>query len=284
MDIKQEKIEIPKVIYQGEDKKLKERVTKFKAGTFRIVLFTLVGLFMGWHSHTYVGDNFFPTKLITAIPYKISETIYVFLLGTDAAELFEGGRYYGWITEFFPHSMLATWLAETLTTMLIGAAIYGALAYFTGDKRVFTLQRFLKFAGCWCGVILLVIVGAYGVNAKAKADNEALKGEPQFFLYSLSGSGSGTGRGELNEMLQAQFFSELVPMELVRDRDGEVPLGIYYDENMRFGLYRVNYEKQYLVTEEGRTYHISQGFAKVIEDFAEEKILPEVSGSAELSR
>ena len=46
----QEKIEIPQVTYQGDDKKLKERVSKFKAGTLRIVIFTIVGLFMGYYS------------------------------------------------------------------------------------------------------------------------------------------------------------------------------------------------------------------------------------------
>lgn len=166
MDCGQERIDIPKVVYQGEDKVLKERVTKFKEGSFRIILFIIVGLIMGAYSHNYIADDFIVTKIILAIPYKICETIYVFLIGTDAKEvLYLYGVQNGLFTEFFPCSMLATFLAEKVTTILISGAIYGSLAYFTGDKRVFTLQRFLKFAACWCVVILLVIGASYGVNA-----------------------------------------------------------------------------------------------------------------------
>ena len=159
MDNIQEKVEIPRIEYQGDDKKLKERVFKFKTGSLRIAVFTVVGFVVGFFSRTYTSDSFFPTKLILAIPYKINEAIYCSILGTDAATT----RYWRWPpgqTIFFPRSQLATLFAEVVTTILISGAIYGSLAYFTGDKRVFTLGRYLKFAGCWCAVILLAIGGA----------------------------------------------------------------------------------------------------------------------------
>lgn len=124
MDQAQDRIEIPQVTYHGDDKKLKERVSKFKAGTLRIVIFTIVGLFMGYYSHTYVTDPFFPTKLITAIPYKVMEAIYGSILHVDTMVSRE---FWGYTLEweFFPYSALANPLAEPFTTMLIGGAIYG---------------------------------------------------------------------------------------------------------------------------------------------------------------
>lgn len=271
MDDKQDRITIPKVVYQGEDKTLTERVAKFKAGTFRIIVFTIVGFIMGYFSHNYVYDTFWPTKLITAIPYKICEAIYVFIIGTDAPER-ASLHYWEW-TEFFPHSLIATVLAETLTTVLIGGALYGALAYFTGDKRVFTLQRFLKFFTCWCVVILLTIGATYGINAKAKADNEKFYGDAGFFLYDGEGRGANTGRGETQEMLQKYFYSDLNPIEVTRNREKEVPLGICYGMT-RYGLYQINYEERYIVTEAGQTYSVSPEFAQVVEDYVVDKVIP----------
>lgn len=271
--MEQDKILLPEVTYQGDDKKLKERVTKFKAGTFRIVIFTVVGLIMGMYSHNYVSDTFFPTKLITAIPYKITETIYVFLIGTDAPGRWNS-NYSGWLTAFFPHSMLATLIAETLTTVLIGGAIYGSLAYFTGDKRVFTLSRFVKFFGCWCVVILLCIGLSYAVNAKAVADNEALRrtNRISFFLYNEHGGGS-TGDGAVSQDLADAFFDDPKPVEVTRDYEQEAKVGIYYGY-LRYGLYYVNYEKWYIATEQGKTWSLSPEFAQVIKEFIEEDKFP----------
>ena len=285
-----EKIDIPEIVYQGDDKKLKERIRKFKAGSIRIAVFTVVGLFMGFFSHTYTRDSFLPTKIIFAIPYKISEAIYTSVLGTDALagniENYVGeGLYILRWTSFFPHSGLATLLAEGVTTLLIGGAIYGSLAYFTGDKRVFTLQRFIKFAGCWCGVILLVIGLAYGINAKMVADNERLRGEPEFFLIhgELENGSFGGGsliRDQWAPVLRELLYSELEPVQVTRDVAREVEMVLYFDEGRtglfeHVGYYRVNYLDCYLATEQGKTYHISKEFAELVRIFDKEGELPE---------
>lgn len=281
MSTEQEKVKLPEIVYQGDDRKLKERVLKFKEGTFRIVVFTVVGFIMGFFSHTYVTDSFVPIKLIMAVPYKLSEAIYVSLLGTDAASM----RTEQWwllnsFTEFFPHSGLATFLAESVTPVLLGGAIYGALAYFTGDKRVFTLQRFVKFGGCWCILILLFVGGAYGVNAKAVADNEALKGSPVFTLYDMEGDRMYISDRDKNALLEEYFYSELEPEEVQRDYDGEVYLGISF-EPFRSTVCRINYRERYAVAEHGTTYRISAEFARAVQNYAENHILPEVSEEPE---
>ncbi len=265
----QDKIAIPDVVYEGDDKRLKERVFKFRQGSLRIAIFTVMGFIMGGLSHHYTSITFFPVKLLIAVPYKISEAIYVFMIGTDGAgarNVFPHlSRWYLGFTEFFPHSRIATFLAENFTAFLIGGALYGALAYFTGDKRVFTLQRFLEFATVWCGMILIAVGSAYLVNARAVYDNENLRGDVSYmFLYTSDGSGGGISGEETRTLMQEYLHSGLEPGEAVRDYDGEkVVLVIEYD-NVREHSYRINYEAQYLATEQGKVYHISERFAQLI--------------------
>ncbi|MCM1304060.1 MAG: hypothetical protein NC305_12025 [Lachnospiraceae bacterium] len=271
----QNKIEIPEVVYQGDDKKLKERVSKFKEGSFRIAVFTIVGLIMGAYSHKYIYTGVgFPVKLILAVPYKISEAIYVSVIGTDAASMMHVGssRWYWIFTEYFPHSSVATFLAEVVTTILVGGAVYGALAYFTGDKRVFTMQRFLKFGAVWCGIILLTVGAAYLVNAKAIYDNENLRGEPRFVVHTSKERGKSI-TGSAEQLAAESFRSELGERDIIRDYEEELILEIVFNDT-RMCLCQVNCEKQYVVTEQGRTYHISAEFAQIVRQYAEE-LIPE---------
>ena len=268
----QKKIDIPEVVYQGDDRKLKERVSRFKAGSFRIAVFTVVGFVIGAYSRNYTSIGFFPVKLILAVPYKISEAIYVSAIGTDAAQMMMhwSSEWHWYFTEFFPHSPVATFLAEGITTILISGAIYGALAYFTGDKRVFTIQRFLKFGAVWCGLILLSIGAAYLVNARAVHDNENLRGEPYFTMFNSEGSGYGIA-GNAGQLAAEYFYSELEERYIVREYEEELPLEIVFN-NARFCACRVNYEDQYVVTEQGRIYHISAEFAQIVRQYEEDGI------------
>lgn len=268
------RLEIPAVVYEGDDKKLKERVWKFKTGTFRIVLFTIVGFIMGYYSYTYVGENILLMKAVLAIPYKLNEALYVSILGTDA--MVRGTEQYGMFatfTEFFPHSYLATFLAETVTTILIGGAVYGALAYFTGDRRVFTLPRFLKFAEYWCAAILLCVGLAYGVNAKAVADNEALKGKPEISLYEREGKSWSAYSAAMGTLLEECIYGGLEREDVQRDYQGEVYLGITFS-SLRCTVCLVNFEKGYLVAEKGTTYRIPEEYARMLKDYAEGQALP----------
>lgn len=280
----EKKLEIPSIVYQGDDKKLQERVRKFKAGTFRIVLFTIVGFIMGYYSYTYVGENFLLMKAVLAIPYKLNEALYVSILGTDA--MVRGTEEYCMFTtftEFFPHSYLATFLAETVTAVLIGGAIYGALAYFTGDRKVFTMHRFVKFTGCWCIAILLCVVMAYGVNTKAVADNEALKGIPVVRLYDREGKSDSRENVVIESLLEECICSGLERDDLQRDYEGEVYLGITFSL-LRSTVCRINFQEGYLVAEKGTTYRIPEEYAQIMKSYAEGYILPDAAEKPDAQR
>ena len=271
MDNLQDKIEIPEIVYQGDDKKLKERIFKFKAGSFRITVFTIVGVIMGYFSRTYVTDTFLPTKLIMAIPYKISEAIYTSILGTDAATT----QYWSWPpfpNDFFPRSLPATYVAEVVTVILIAGAVYGSLAYFTGDKRVFTLERYLKFAACWCAVILVSIGAAYGINAKAVSDNEKMLGIERLHLvcvqYENGVTGSASFGGEQEKRLLELLYEGLEPAKIHRDYESEIPVNLVLSGGRQTEC-RINYRDCYLITEFGTTYRISPEFAEVLRTYCE---------------
>ena len=271
----EDKIEIPRVEYQGDDKKLKERIFKFKTGSFRIAVFTVVGFIVGFFSRTYTSDSFLPTKLILAIPYKINEAIYCSILGTDAATT----RYWRWPpsqTIFFPRSSLATIFAEVVTTILISGAIYGSLAYFTGDKNVFTLSRYLKFACCWCAVILLSIGGAYGINAKAVSDNEKLIGIEGVYLTRELGDGaSGSSRmgDEETEQLLELLYGSMEEIVVERKSEDEIPINFSFSWGRETEC-RINCTECYLVAEQGRIYSVSEEFAAIVYRFYVTGVFP----------
>lgn len=270
MENQQTEIKIPQVSYDGNDKKLMERIIKFKQGRFRILVFTLVGMFIGWFSYTYITDSFLVTKIIFAIPYKISEAIYVSIIGTDAGCRYD--EYYSFITEFFPNSMAATFLAERITPVLIGGALFGSLAYFTGDKRVFTLSRFVKFAGCWFLLILVFMGGVYGINAKAVRDNNHLKNIYYFFVQSeIKGEAI---MDERFDMMLKALEEDLTPVpDFPRNPDMEVPLGIIFAYGLRETNVMVNYKDRYLATRNGSIYSISKEFAGYIQEYYEKGTL-----------
>ncbi|MBO5057866.1 MAG: hypothetical protein J6C64_16120 [Lachnospiraceae bacterium] len=262
--------------YGGDDDKLKERVVHYHRGFRRIVIFTLVGLIMGWLSIYYYTDNFLPTKIILAVPYKMGEMLHNILHQPDY-------RVYTCLdlqqrfNEFFPGDFLCTFLAERIVPVLFGGAIYGSIAYFTGDKRVFTLRRYMKFAGIWAAVILAFTGIIFGMNSHHIKKADKLQNVDYFFLYSELGMGSGFGeelgnavRTSLYEKLHEAFYENGMPVKdegIERNMENEVAV------NVGMGFYLtevyVNYEEKYLVTASSTGYRISDSFAGYVKEFWE---------------
>ncbi len=267
MEDKQLEIEIPVVKYDSGDKKLLERVTKFKSGTLRIIVFTIVGMIMGWFGYTYTRDSFIVTKIIFAIPYKISEAIYTSIIGTD--QMLPISPFLRNETEFFIHSFVADFLAEHVTPVLLGGAIYGGLAYFTGDKRIFTMQRFVKFFAVWIGVILIFIGSVYGVNAKVTYDNNHLKDVSYFYLISTDQAETITDEERSAKLILA-FYDGLATKKVAeRNWKDEIPLKIYYKKGMRSMVAEINTKECYLITQDGSAYTISKEFAGYVKEYYE---------------
>lgn len=275
---KERELEIPAAGYAGEDKVLKEQVTHFEKGTRRIVVFTLVGLVLGWFSIAYISDSFIVTKIILAIPYKISEAIHN-LIHTHPYSYYEINGMLTDFNEFFPNSRLLTFLAERLTPVLIGGAIYGSLAYFTGDSRIFTLKRYLKFAAVWAGIILLWNVGLLALNRSFAQKDDLAEDVTGFFLVTEE---RGSGFYENNDdsdvgamicgRLKNALYSDGNPLVrlygIERRIENELQLCLYLGK-IRQGTMIVflNPKDNYMVTEYGTVYQIPEEFSDYMMEF-----------------
>lgn len=122
-----QEFEIPREVYDGEEKKLKKRVVHFQKGVRRIFIFTIVGFIMGRFSYLYVTMRFLPLKAVVGVPYKLNEVIHNLLHGRQWMQTT--------LDTFFPNANYVSLFAENVIPILFGGAIYGSLAYFTGDKE-----------------------------------------------------------------------------------------------------------------------------------------------------
>lgn len=267
MKEKYSEINIPKVDYDINDKKMLVHITKFKAGTLRIIAFTIVGMIIGWFGYTYTTDSFIITKIIFAIPYKISEAIYTKIIGTGYA--LPANLLFGYETEFFRQSALATFLAEHITPVVIGGAIFGCLAYFTGDKRVFTMQRFVKFVSVWIGIIIFYIGCVYGVNAKAEYDNNHLHNIDYFYLISTNRGESILDKERADRLLNAFDNGLSLDNTINRNDVNEIPIRLYFSKGTRSMIAKVNCDENYLVTQNGTIYRVSKEFAGYVKEYYE---------------
>lgn len=265
-------VRFPKVTYEGNDRELKEQVIHYEKGTRRILIFTVVGLLMGWFSYRYYGETFLPLKIVLAVPYKLSELLHNSL---------HPAVYMEWLGEFdafFPQAPYVSRLAEYGTSALFGGAIYGSLAYFTGDKRIFTLSRYVRFGCIWAAVIGVWTAALFGANAWQVGQNNALKNVSGFFI---EGEWSGTGyligmeteRGDTARCLQDAFYEGQGPRKAaadIREPEGEQRLGLYFGKLCQGDMCaRIHPELGYLVTDEGLVYEMTDAFMEVYRECVE---------------
>jgi len=264
----QEIVDIPAKEFNGNENKLKERVVNYEKGTKRIIAFTIVGLILGWFSYFYYTDQFIVTKIILAIPYKANEMIHNILHSHRG--IIE--RYYG-ANEFFPQSFIATFLAEHITPVLIGGAIYGSLAYFTGNKIVFTLRKYMKFAALWCLIIFTWIGGTLLLNSYTVHNNNELKNISGYGLNSETrGSYYYNDYMEnIFEMLDTAFYEGDYPKlleSIERNEKNEHYIEFYFG-NLHTGymIAIINPVDKYLITDNRKIYEISESFAKFVLEY-----------------
>lgn len=207
---------------------LKKRVEHYDKGRIRIAVFTIVGLIMGFFSMRYTEIDFLPLKLVLAIPYKISEMVHITLHHHQAA-----GLSMGMSNEFFPQSIWATFIGEKIVASLAGGAIYGAMAYLTGDKKVFTLSRFIKFCGIWIVIFCATVYASFVVADVAHHKNMTFENIYGFAIEYESG-GSGVYQGSKDfEKLQEALFSEgkLKLSAKERNPEDEERFEMFYQNN-----------------------------------------------------
>ncbi len=267
-----ESVVIPKITYEGNDRDLKEQVIHYEKGTHRIVVFTIVGLLMGWFSYQYYGENFLPLKIILAIPYKCSEMLHEAFHPPIYAQM---GMMGCELDKFFPQAPYVSILAEYGTAALFGGAVYGSLAYFTGDKRIFTLTKYVKFGCVWAAVIAVWTAALFGVNHWQVKRNDTLQNISSMFINGdWGGRAYPAGSIEGQELIEAFYEGEGPVVCAVSERKPEEEYIIEFS----FGVYRqgqmsawIHPEKGYLVTDQGTTYQMTEAFMEQYRVYLEEE-------------
>ena len=277
---KEKELDIPEAGYEGTDEELKERVVHFEKGTRRILVFTLVGFVLGWFSIAYFTDSFLVTKVILAIPYKACEMLHN-LFHSHPYSYYGGNGMFTEFNEFFPGRGLLTFLAERITPVLIGGAVYGSLAYFTGDSRIFTLRRYLKFAAIWAAVVLLWTGALLKADTLLAAKDDRMEDVTGFFLATDS---QGNGFYEEKEpgandtvfrLLRDALYQEGNPLKRigaeVREPEDELQLQIFLGKYRRDSMIcRLNPKEHYLVTERGTVYRVPEEFSRYMTQYQED--------------
>jgi len=281
----EEAIRLPEAECSGGN--LKEQVEHYDKGTRRIVVFTVVGLILGWFSYKYYITDFLPLKIILGIPYKISEIIHVTFHNHGFAYSAQGFGYStltpsASLNEFFPQSYFASAAAEFGIAALVGGAVYGSIGFFTGDKRIFTLTKYLKFAAVWAVVISLAVGGTFLVNHLAVEKNQKFEDVSGFFLhYEFGGEGyygDDIGeRGAYFKLLSAAFLAdgpvadrEISGAELQRNPEQEETIEFVFGPwHSRYMAALINLEDRYLVSDAGEMYRMSEVFCRMVKEYRE---------------
>ncbi|HWQ77193.1 MAG TPA: hypothetical protein VN381_00105 [Anaerovoracaceae bacterium] len=269
----EEAIRLPEAEYG--DANLKERVEHYDKGNKRILVFTVVGLILGWFSYRYYITDFLPLKIIIAIPYKVSEMLHVALHDHSFIYLTHSER--AMMDAFFPQSYFASVVAEYGVSALIGGAVYGSIGFFTGDKRIFTLTKYLKFAAVWFAVIAVVTGGTFLANHIAVEKNHKFEDISGYVLhYEHGGDGFYPDdieeRGDFYKALDRAFYAdgEMREIQRQRDNEGEELIEFYYgDWHTRYMAAWINAGEKYLVSDIGKIYSMSDEFCKLVAEYQE---------------
>lgn len=269
----EEPVEIPRVGYSGKDEVLKEQVVHYEKGTRRILIFTVVGLLLGWFSYCYYGADFFPLKVILAVPYKLSECLHQ-ALHEEGMYRIAGLGIFG-RDAFFPQAPYVSVFAEYGMPALFGGAIYGSLAYFTGDKRIFTLAGYVRFGCAWAAVISVCTVALFSMNSLQVRRNNCLTDLSGLFVIGDSG-----GRGFYADYWEAEgdrlkeaFYEGIGPEEVgagIREPEQEQELDLIFGSHGEGAMLAwIHPEKGYLVTDQGKVYQMTDAFMKLYRECLE---------------
>ena len=265
---KEEAIKLPEA--ECINGNLKEQVEHYDKGTRRIVVFTIVGLILGWFSYMYYCTGLLPLKIIIGIPYKINEMIHTTFHNHSLIYLTQDTE--GEFNEFFPQAYFVSYIAEYAISSLIGGAIYGSIGFFTGDKRIFTLTKYLKFAAVWTVIISLSVGGTFLANHVAVEKNQNFEDISGFLLHYESG-GSGYYSDDIGEngaffkALKQAFYADgkIRVTDRQGDEENEELIEFFFGHNnTRYMGAMINLQEGYLVTDTGKIYSMSDEFCQKV--------------------
>ena len=192
LDDSTQSIELPREDIADENTNLLKKVLKRKKEAKRILIFSIIGMIMGFFSYKYIDQNIFILKLILAVPYKLMEMVMLYIR-PQVTNIFSFNDYMGYMGYMHSSIFLKFWVlnatAERVLPCIIGGCIYGSIGYITGDKNVLTLKKFIAFISKWVVAAVLcvgLLFGTYYYVSDATYSFEDISG----FMVSTSSNGT----------------------------------------------------------------------------------------------
>ena len=191
LDTTTQSIELPKETAIDENTNLLKKVLEKKKEAKRILIFSIIGMVMGFFSYRYTEQNIFILKLLLSVPYKIMEMVMLYIR-PEVINIFSYD-YMGYMGYMHSSIFLKFWIlnavAERVLPCIIGGCIYGGIGYITGDKNILTLKKFIVFISKWVVAAILcvgLLFGTYHYVSDASYQFEDISG----FMISTSSNGT----------------------------------------------------------------------------------------------
>ncbi len=265
LDARTEQIELPKAEIPDENTSLLKKVLKRKRSEKRVLIFSMIGMFMGFFSYTYVHQSIFVTKLIMAIPYKLAEMFLMYI--SPNTHMFMNYNYIGEV--IFARFAVLSYASMLILPCIIGGCIYGSIGYVTESRDVFTLKRFSVFILKWIAAAIACIGAIFGIyrHVSAAAYNfEDISG----FAISYSTDGEkydGTyvvykddSSRKYDALAQGLRERKGMGRTYIDDRDGLMPINILGKYGFTVSAL-LDTENNLIYIDNGDTYMLPESFA-----------------------
>lgn len=262
------RLELPKEDMTDENTNLLKKVLKRRRDTRRILIFSIIGMFMGFFSFTYRQQNIFILKLIIGIPYKIME-MFMLYIRPEVTDIFSSPAYMD--NSIFLKFRVLSAVAERVLPCIIGGCIYGSIGYITGDKSIFTLKKFVVFISKWAAAAALCVGLLFATYYHVSDASYSLKDISGFMIATSSnGAGFDGSRGVYADYGAGDFESLVKGLNNSKIADRQQPHG-EYKEMMPITIFgkwyfeinaMLDLENDMLYMDNGDVYEVPESFVK----------------------
>ncbi len=265
LDARTEQIELPKAEIPDENTSLLKKVLKRKRSEKRILIFCIVGMFMGFFSHMYVHQSIFAVKLIMAIPYKLAEMFFLYI----SPETHIYMNYRNVSGSIFVKFQTLIHIAMLILPSIIGGCIYGSIGYVTESRDIFTLKKFAVFIFKWAAAAIICIAAAFGVYRYASDASYKFEDVTSFEIsYSSDGKNydntytvyKDDSSRKYDILVRGLNERKGMGRTYLNDRDGLLPISISGKFNFTISAL-LDTEDNLIYLDNGDVYMLPESFA-----------------------
>lgn len=181
----QNPLPLPKNTEDIEDDVLIAKIKARRKGILRITLYGILGFLLGMFSHCYTRDDFFLTKVIMALPYKLAEFALNIFFASNKMSPWQQNFFILGGSEVFPFNPILDYLAGIITPAIIASFIAITISYLLSDKRVFLRKKIINFFAAGFLIFTIWIGLLYGAYSYTLSNIDNLKNIEEITIYTV---------------------------------------------------------------------------------------------------